>query len=325
MSVRIEFTNRMLRELKGAPLSCIIAMSIVGQAVSAQYLEQNTGYSDKVVNNALLYLQENGYVTRNGRYAWRICMDVQQLPLMTLPEETPEEESIDEEVQEIIEAPAPSFHDVAERTKPCATRRNSESEKFRVPTSSSRSLTSFKTNHQDQLLLPEPDDPENLRVSENMVVCARFGIGEPTRSYLSKLPGVTTREIEYHCLAVKAKGFEVGAAIQRLKRGWPVPDDWIPPADRVDYSEYFNLENVCAQTLSHEDLAAWERVLESVKPDFRLADFEAWLKSAVPVRIETDRWVIRSGNQFSREWIRKNALQRLQEAAGVVIEIEGLD
>ena len=311
MSKRIEFTDSMVRTLKGAPLSCLILLAMSGQPVSAQYLERKSGYSDKVVNSALLLLQDYGLISRNERYAWQICGDMKQLPLMNL---------IDEDTNEPEESPVVE-NDKSDQIG--GTRRNSESEKFRVPTSSSRSLTSFKTNHQDQLPLPEPDDPENLRVSENLAACARFGIGEPKRTSISRLPNVTARMIAFHCIDSQAAGLRTGAAIKRLERGgWPVPDDWVDPADRVDYSEHFNLDNVCAQTLSPEDLAAWERVLESVKPDFRLADFEAWLKSAVPVRMNSDRWVIRSGNQFSRDWIRKNALDLLQKAAVVVIEIE---
>lgn len=302
---KIDFTTRMLRELKGAPLSCIIAMSIAGQAVSAGYLERNTGYSDKSVNDALLYLQENGYITRNGRYAWCICMDAQQLPLMTLPEETDPNLAAYEEADR-------------ENNLECeSTRRNSDSENFRVPsTSSSRSLTSF--NQQDQLLLPGTDDPEKFRVAENLTACDRFGIMEPKRSALCRLAHVTTRLIDYHC----AKAENIRLAIYRIEHNWKVPRDWSDPNDRNDKLDDVSLINVCAQTLSPEEISDWERVVESVKPDFKPVEFETWIKSAVPVRMESDRWVIRTGNQFSREWIRKHALERLQEAAGVVIEIE---
>ena len=72
---------RMVRELKGAPLSIIMVLSMVQQRVTQEYLERSTGYTDKPVSQALAYLQEIGLAdhTRSG---WQLIKsDRIQLPL----------------------------------------------------------------------------------------------------------------------------------------------------------------------------------------------------------------------------------------------------
>jgi hypothetical protein len=72
---------RMVRELKGAPLSIVMVLSMVQQRVSQEYLERSTGYTDKPVSQALAYLQEIGLAdhTRSG---WQLIKsDRLQLPL----------------------------------------------------------------------------------------------------------------------------------------------------------------------------------------------------------------------------------------------------
>lgn len=303
---RIEFTDAMVLTLKGAPLSCLIVLALAGQPLSAQYLERKTGYSDKIVNKALLTLQDLGMITRNDRYAWRIAIDVRQLPLAALEED----EVSEEELPIGTEQEMPEDGSLA---SPEGSRRNSESEKFRVLTSS-RSLT--KSRLINQPLLLDADDPEFLRVSDNLAACDRFGIREPKRSTISRLKHTTARLICFHCS--KAPNF--GMAIYRIENDWKVSEDWIDP---IDCEVLASKENVCAQTLPDSDLQIWNQVIESVKPDFRLVDYETWIKTAVLVSIEPDVWTIRMANQFAAEWIRKNALERLQSAAGVVIKVEG--
>lgn len=44
---------RMVRELKGAPLSIVMVLSLVHQRVTQEFLERATGYTDKPVSQAL--------------------------------------------------------------------------------------------------------------------------------------------------------------------------------------------------------------------------------------------------------------------------------
>jgi len=78
---------RLVRELKGAPLSIIMVLSLVHQRVSCKYLERATGYTDKPITQALQYLKEVGLVndTRSG---WQLIKEkVMQLPLIMELEE----------------------------------------------------------------------------------------------------------------------------------------------------------------------------------------------------------------------------------------------
>jgi hypothetical protein len=74
----------LLRQLKGAPLSVLLALSILRQPASEQLLARVTGYSEKVVRDAAHYLQEISLVGRNARFSgWVLLQDVFQLPLMS--------------------------------------------------------------------------------------------------------------------------------------------------------------------------------------------------------------------------------------------------
>ena len=76
---------KMLRQLKGAPLSCMLAMWFVQTRVSADYLVTITGYTDKPVTQALKLLTAYGWITK-VQSGWQISKDV-QLPLMVTESE----------------------------------------------------------------------------------------------------------------------------------------------------------------------------------------------------------------------------------------------
>jgi hypothetical protein len=62
-----------LRSLKGAPLSCLIALSTVDHPVEAQWLCEMTGYSHGTITAGLRALAAHGFVTHNpSRSGWRL-------------------------------------------------------------------------------------------------------------------------------------------------------------------------------------------------------------------------------------------------------------
>lgn len=97
----IENPVRLIRELKGAPLSIIFALSLVRQRVTQEWLERSTGYTDKPVSQALAYLQEIGLVNKTGA-GWQLTGSARQLPMPIALEEPsdPEEPASDEESPE---------------------------------------------------------------------------------------------------------------------------------------------------------------------------------------------------------------------------------
>lgn len=78
---------RMVRELKGAPLSIIIALGLVRQRVSQGWLERSTGYTDKPISQALQYLREVGLVDETSS-GWQLVKEnAKQLPLTLIIDE----------------------------------------------------------------------------------------------------------------------------------------------------------------------------------------------------------------------------------------------
>lgn len=74
-----EFSIRSVRELKGAPLSIVVALSIAHMRVSQQWLIAATNYTDKTIATALTYLEEAGIVCRYAD-GWQLAQ-AQQLAL----------------------------------------------------------------------------------------------------------------------------------------------------------------------------------------------------------------------------------------------------
>lgn len=70
-----------LRNLKGAPLSVIIAL-MLETGMMEKRLAMVTGYSDATIRQALYYLGQSGIVTRVNRITWQIADGVIQLPIM---------------------------------------------------------------------------------------------------------------------------------------------------------------------------------------------------------------------------------------------------
>jgi biotin operon repressor len=72
----------MVRALRGAPLSCLVALALSNNPVGCAWLTRVTGYSDKPISEALKTLREFGLVDCNGRYdGWRLVESV-QLPFV---------------------------------------------------------------------------------------------------------------------------------------------------------------------------------------------------------------------------------------------------
>lgn len=71
-----------LRELKGAPLSIILAIVMAGNRnVSVSWLVTETGYSDKTINSGLDMLRSRQIITQTGRCRYQLTGENVQLPL----------------------------------------------------------------------------------------------------------------------------------------------------------------------------------------------------------------------------------------------------
>src|SRR5437763_1216417 len=71
-----------LRALKGAPLSCLIAMHIAAQPVGANWLSAITGYAHQAITKALIVLREFQLAVETSRFnGWTLTPHGQQLVL----------------------------------------------------------------------------------------------------------------------------------------------------------------------------------------------------------------------------------------------------
>ncbi|MFC1996993.1 hypothetical protein ACFLXI_05220 [Chloroflexota bacterium] len=82
----LNLSVRVVKELKGAPLSVLMALMFAGkEAANQAWVARNTGYTDKSVRQALDYLVEHGFVIRTGR-GWMISDGSGQIALQIPPE-----------------------------------------------------------------------------------------------------------------------------------------------------------------------------------------------------------------------------------------------
>jgi len=214
------FTASMVRRLKGAPLAIYILLRISRKPESAEYLEMYSGYSDKVVQKALYFLQEERYITRNGRYSWQLSTYASQLPLMAQTGLEPPaggDEACDPSPMTLTGKEPVAGDMDPERN---ASQDNEESENLRLgisdSSSSSRYLIKNSRNLKFDPLLASNPDPEILRLL--LAVLDDWGIREPARSGIARMPGMTVKRIDYHCETCKNRG----QAIYRIKNDWPI-------------------------------------------------------------------------------------------------------
>ena len=133
--------------LKGAPLSCLVALSIAGQAVTARWISAVTGYGSQAVTTALQTLETMRLaVCDSHRSSWRLLNDQQML--LTFPNR--------------------EIHD-----SPLTTTASLNPHIDLNINNSSRSSDPIPENHDPDPLLRE--------------ILRRAGIGEPKLTYLSNL------------------------------------------------------------------------------------------------------------------------------------------
>jgi len=193
------FSVSIVRLLKGVPLACWVALIIANEnglgPQGAEWLERATGYTDKPVGQALLFLEENGVISRNGRYLWQLCGEFAQLPLGR--------DALPRSAKGVGETP----------THPSSSSSRYIDSKLSDSTTTSQTLSA--------------EESENLRLDEgqvlNLPVLAALDaakIREPARGQLARLDWISVELIEYHVRTAD----KIGQAIYRIKNKWPICD-----------------------------------------------------------------------------------------------------
>jgi hypothetical protein len=203
---------RMVRELKGAPLSILFSLTIVQQRVSQAWLERTTGYTDKTISQALGYLEEIGLADHTSA-GWQLTGKAKQLPL---PMETIEprrheghEEDQDQIEEQEVNRPANS-DDIYQ------TRRISDP------------VIIITTDSNDEEVKSNNNNKGGRKNSDSGVLdaLARAGIVGKKRQSLSQLAWVTVESVSAWEAALKRdkkERYSPGLLISVLESGDPAP------------------------------------------------------------------------------------------------------
>jgi hypothetical protein len=304
-------TLSMIRTLRGVPLAVLLVCVMSQKPVTAEFIERNSGYTDKPVRQALALLNDMGLVSHT-RTGWQICTGAVQLPLITdeLPEEAPVEPD------NVIDCESKS-------DTICQGRKLSESETFRPALDRSRSSLINLDKDLKQDLELDLETSENLRVEENLKACDAAGIREPQRTRLSKMAHVTPELIRYHIQTTNYAGW----AISRIERNFPIKKNCCPETrqnfdnfDEPDEAPGVELEAVQIPKRSESDDEAMARAIETAKT--KLGDNGFYLIGLRPGRVEAGRVIFRAMNKVSAEWVNQNALGILESLVDKKVFLE---
>ena len=207
----MQITNQMVKALSGPPLTVLVLMLVNRTPLTQAFIRRNTGFSNPTIHDAIELLNDYGYVTKSGRYAWQIADGVMQLPLMAdlLPNPKPETEPDPEPITELDDC-----IEVESIDQPVSSEDEELAKKifYLNPSSSSRSLTSNKNL--------STTTRSSAEIAENILQLQKFGIREPARSRLAALEHVTVELIQYHCTHSQGPG----QAIYRIEHNWPMSE-----------------------------------------------------------------------------------------------------
>jgi hypothetical protein len=180
----ISFTVAILRTLKGAPLSIVIALALSPTRVGNEYLARVTGYTDKTVAQALNYLAEIQLINRTSS-GWGLAAGF-QLPLMI-----PGSVAAAAEVE-------------------------SESEKFRLDDLSRKNSDSIDTttttainlniNNDLRVAVAAEVESESEKFRLNHELLLAYGIGEPTASRIARHAWIDAEYIKDIAYDLKKRG-----------------------------------------------------------------------------------------------------------------------
>jgi hypothetical protein len=193
---------KLLRMLKGAPLSVLLAVTWSGQAVTNGWLASVTGYTDKTVASALILLKEYDMIT-NTRTGWMIAKGT-QLKLGFSG-------NSDTFVRLSRNNSDSSSSLIKESVEIYSEEQQEESEKFRI----------------------------NPLFESNLVACLTSKIREPKASILADLPHVTPEYIYAHTQTARLEGNVIGTAIYRIENNWDQPIAPPDPTQKVSYMDEY--------------------------------------------------------------------------------------
>jgi hypothetical protein len=221
---------RLVRELKGASLSILVALAFVNQPVDQAWLERATGYTDKTVGQALLYLSETGFAERTVE-GWQGTRAAQKLFMLL---------SGGAQLADQKSAGRPSVFDLR-RNNSASTAAAVNLNPSQRPKSSSRSRK--RGNHHDHAPPKSATHPQAELVHQAL---HEAGIGEPKLSALAGLTGVTpqaVRDWHTHLRRVKGESYNPGLLVRLLEAGETPPE----ARSRQAYADWVRVCEECGE------------------------------------------------------------------------------
>jgi len=309
-------TASLVRALRGAPVTVLLLMMIERRPLTLGYIRRHTGYTDKVIHDAVMLLQDYGMAVQTGRYTWQLAAGVQQLPLMNALPEPPDPQPETEPGEDPVDV------DPSVEEEQASTPRELQDKNLGRNNSDLNPLASSGFNQildSGDPLLPDSRAPaRSEKIRANLQALDEHGIREPARTRLARLEHVTPRLIDYHCRTAQSPGL----AIYRIEHGWRVPADWsgpeeISPPDPAPEAPAPELPPVSTETL-----AAWRAAVDTLAGEVSRADFETWVRSAWPAGMDGGVLVIGTGNVLGAAWLEQHVKRRLEELTGCAIRIE---
>jgi len=219
----------LVRMLKGAPISVLLAMISVRQPVSESWLVSATGYSPIPVRRALTFLAETGLTQRSGRYSgWSLTEGALQLPLM--PESLPEPVRV---------GGRPSIKRTLEINAQLVTTTATTTIEENDECSSSRLNRALEIN--DQIINPR---------SDLIAMLHQAGIGEPMATRLAGMPHVNAEYLQAHIRKAQQEETPTALLIHRMRQADPQPEtaeERLEQRRRASYRSF----GICPHCHSH--------------------------------------------------------------------------
>ena len=199
------FENPLLtvRALKGAPLSCLLALALLGGGpVGEREIITGTGYSQNKVREGLEVLEAAGLVTRQGRYeGWSLTSGARQLPLTANFFEDGESQKM------TLPAVTTATAYIVE-----SQRSVKEQQQENAGESKNDSRASENDKNESQNDSPAIEDFLN-----------ECGIMGRTARELARMEHITEAYVRAHVEKGRARGDSIGLIITRMRDGDPAP------------------------------------------------------------------------------------------------------
>ncbi|TSA54216.1 MAG: hypothetical protein D4R38_02650 [Dehalococcoidia bacterium] len=215
------FTLSLVRELRGSPLTVLVACILLEQSgqtpITAQLLKDVTGYKDHTITDSLRTLESptRQLITRNI-HGWHIAHGF-QLPL--------------EFSTELSTTPVDQRSDPAGNG--CEIRNHNSLINRDIRGFINSSSSSHKSKSKSFLLEEEEegrnrDIRDSLEFDENHKLLRANGVGEPKATNIARMHHVTPEYITAHFAAIEGTALSKGTAIHRIEHQWSTEN--LPPA-----------------------------------------------------------------------------------------------